>query len=187
MPLRSNWSDRPCPIARALDILGDPWVMLVLREVLYGVRRFDDIRDNLEVSDKTLSVRLEQMIGTGLIKRKQYSGTARPRYEYLPTESAEAALPLLHALSQWGASEAGQGSTGERLTVVCLSCGAHDAGIDRCRQCDGDLTPETTAWIRPTSVDRVPHPLGRPAGTLPKRSTDLPGPGGYPSSPLGSP
>ena len=50
MPLRSNWSSQNCPIARSLNVLGDPWVMLVLRQALSGVRRFEQFRDQLGVA-----------------------------------------------------------------------------------------------------------------------------------------
>jgi DNA-binding HxlR family transcriptional regulator len=101
MALRSDWSDRACSIARGIDALGDGWVLLVLREILSGVHRFDEIRDSLEVADKTLAKRLNYVVEAGLAVREPYSGGVRPRYEYLPTQAGMDALPLLQAYAQW--------------------------------------------------------------------------------------
>ena len=55
MPLRSDWSSERCPIARSLEVLGDPWVLLVLRQAFSGVRRFDQLRSELKIADNVLS------------------------------------------------------------------------------------------------------------------------------------
>ena len=58
MPLRSDWSEEFCPIRRSLDVLGDPWVLLIVRDVLHGRGRFDELRRNLGISEAVLSRRL---------------------------------------------------------------------------------------------------------------------------------
>jgi DNA-binding HxlR family transcriptional regulator len=102
MPLRSDWSGDVCPIARSLDILGDPWTVLVLREVFAGNHRFDGIRDRLEVADTMLSKRLRAMVGAGLLERTAYAGSTRPRYDYTLTVAGRDTLPVLEALARWG-------------------------------------------------------------------------------------
>ena len=62
MPLRSDWSGEQCPIARSLEILGDPWVLLVLRQAFSGVRRFDQLRSELKIADNVLSTRLARLV-----------------------------------------------------------------------------------------------------------------------------
>jgi DNA-binding HxlR family transcriptional regulator len=102
MPLRSDWSDDVCPIARSLDVLGDPWTVLILREVFDGNHRFDTIRDRLDVADTVLSKRLRAMVAAGLLDRHAYAGSARPRYDYTLTSSGQDTLPVLSALASWG-------------------------------------------------------------------------------------
>ena len=72
MPLRSDWSDEFCPIKRSLDVLGDPWVLLIIRDVLHGRGRFDQVRDNLRISEAVLSRRLHAMVESGLLTRVEY-------------------------------------------------------------------------------------------------------------------
>ena len=62
MPLRSDWSSERCPIARSLEVLGDPWVLLVLRQAFSGVRRFDQLRSELKIADNVLSSRLARLV-----------------------------------------------------------------------------------------------------------------------------
>lgn len=102
MPLRSDWSDDVCPIARSLDILGDPWTVLILREVFSGNHRFDTIRDRLEVADTVLSRRLRAMVAAGLLEAVAYAGSARPRYDYQLTAAGRDTRPVLKALARWG-------------------------------------------------------------------------------------
>ncbi len=67
MSLRSDWSQRTCSLARGLDILGDPWNLLVLGEVLRGNSRFDAIKSRIQVSDSVLTKRLADLTRVGLL------------------------------------------------------------------------------------------------------------------------
>lgn len=149
MALRSDWSNRPCPIARATDVLGDPWVLLVLRELSYGVHRFDEIRANIESSDKTLADRLTRMREAGLVRREPYTGTVRPRYEYFMTEAGEDVLPLLRALALWGEKHTQAPPLGVKFAIRCRVCGAASGRIETCSSCGAELTPRNTEWTRP--------------------------------------
>lgn len=158
MALRSDWSVRPCPIARAIDVLGDPWVLLVLRELSYGVHRFEDIRANIEANDKTLADRLDRMMTAGLVRRQQYSGTVRPRYEYFASPAGEDALPILHALALWGAGHTEAPSLAVAFAITCQTCGSESRRAETCPTCGVDLTPENTRWTRPVACE--PDPAG---------------------------
>jgi DNA-binding HxlR family transcriptional regulator len=102
VPLRSDWSDDACPIARSLDILGDPWTVLILREVFDGNHRFDTIRDSLEIADTVLTKRLRAMVAAGLLEAVPYAGATRPRYDYTLTTAGRDTRPILKALARWG-------------------------------------------------------------------------------------
>ncbi|ARZ72543.1 HxlR family transcriptional regulator [Streptomyces albireticuli] len=162
MALRSDWSDRPCPIARGIDALGDPWVLLVLRELLSGGRRFDEIREQMEVADNILAKRLTYMVEAGLVRRVPYREGKRPRYEYVPTAAAADALPILHAYALWAEKHTPTEDLTRRLVIICRACGEESKGSETCSECGRKLTSDNVSWIRPTSPDREPAPLLAP-------------------------
>ena len=92
---------RICPIADALDLVGDRYSLLILREINYGVRRFSDIRSNTGAPRETLATRLRELEAAGVIERRRYSDHP-PRDEYLPTPAGKALAPVLKALHTWG-------------------------------------------------------------------------------------
>jgi len=92
---------RPCPIADALETIGDRWSLLVLREIAFGVRRFNDIMRHTGIARDRLSHRLRALEAKGMIVREQYSEHP-PRDEYYLTEPARALGPVFAALREWG-------------------------------------------------------------------------------------
>ncbi len=91
-----------CPIARSLELVGEWWTPLILRDVLLlDLTRFDDIQDDLGIAPTVLNNRLKHLIDKGMLERRQYSEHP-PRYEYLPTEAAREFEPVLKALFKWG-------------------------------------------------------------------------------------
>ena len=92
---------RVCGIADALDVVGDRWALLVLRELDFGVHRFNDIRARTGAPRDTLEVRLRDLEQAGLIARRQYCEHP-PRDEYVLTPSGAAMRPVLAELRTWG-------------------------------------------------------------------------------------
>lgn len=92
---------RVCSIADALEIVGDRYSLLILREVGFGVNRFSDIRHNTGAPRETLATRLRKLEEAGVITRRRYSEHP-PRDEYLLTGAGEALLPVLGQLRAWG-------------------------------------------------------------------------------------
>jgi DNA-binding HxlR family transcriptional regulator len=92
---------RPCSIAAALDILGERWSLLALREISYGVHRFARIAGYTGASRDILADRLRKLEAAGVIERRQYSDHP-PRHEYHLTEAGNDLFPVLLALRQWG-------------------------------------------------------------------------------------
>jgi DNA-binding HxlR family transcriptional regulator len=90
-----------CGIADALDVVGDRFALLVMRELGFGVHRFGEIRANTGAPRDTLTVRLRQLEQSGLISRRRYQDRP-PRDEYVLTEAGEELGPVLGALRQWG-------------------------------------------------------------------------------------
>ena len=90
-----------CPIASTLDLVGDKWSMVILRDLLTGKRRFGEFVQSPErITTNVLTDRLARMEAYGLIERKPYSERP-PRYEYLLTDKGAGLLPVLQEISRW--------------------------------------------------------------------------------------
>jgi DNA-binding HxlR family transcriptional regulator len=92
---------RECPIADAVELIGDRWSLLVVREIGFGVRRFTEIQRNTGAPREMLTARLRKLEESGVITRQQYSQHP-PRYDYTLTEAGQALVPVLRSLRQWG-------------------------------------------------------------------------------------
>src|SRR5947209_3973489 len=98
---RTSFATWPCSIARTMDLLGDWWTPLVLREAFRGVRRFDEFERSLGIGRNILTQRLRRLVGEGLLERRKYQdGPAR--YEYRLTEKGRDFYPVLAAMIRWG-------------------------------------------------------------------------------------
>jgi DNA-binding HxlR family transcriptional regulator len=90
-----------CPVARSLAELGERWRLLVLRDALHGLRRFDEFQDSLGIAPNILADRLNGLVRDGMLEKRQYHERP-PRYEYWPTAKARDLVPVLIALVAWG-------------------------------------------------------------------------------------
>jgi DNA-binding HxlR family transcriptional regulator len=90
-----------CSIAKALDVVGDPWTLLIVRDALLGVTRFDTFASRLGLPRTTLSARLDHLVARGVMERRRYSERP-PRFEYLLTEAGRALRPVVLTLMMWG-------------------------------------------------------------------------------------
>ncbi|HUJ99695.1 MAG TPA: helix-turn-helix domain-containing protein [Stellaceae bacterium] len=102
MPMSAPY-DMRCPIARTLDIIGERWTMLILRDlVVSGPRKFQDFEHSLHgISPNTLSTRLKRLEESGIVERRFYAQHP-PRAEYVLTEQGKELRPVLRALREWG-------------------------------------------------------------------------------------
>lgn len=139
MPLRSDWSTATCPIARSADVLADPWVLLVLRELFSGRTRFDELRDATGAADSVLARRLTAMTEAGLVTRGDERG-------YSLTDAGRETLPILHAFARFSRVTDPDGPWG--LQISCARCGGAAASVDRCTTCGASLDADTTLWAR---------------------------------------
>jgi DNA-binding HxlR family transcriptional regulator len=97
-----EWVDNSaCSVARTLELVGDRWSMLVLREAFLGVRRFEVMQRHLGIARNVLTDRLNRLVEAGILRRKQYSERP-PRSEYVLTEAGVELWPSIVALLQWG-------------------------------------------------------------------------------------
>src|SRR5437763_9131852 len=92
---------RECSIADALEVVGERWSLLALREIMLGERRFNQIAENTGASRDILAARLRKLVDAGVLEQRQYESHP-PRYEYVPTEAGRALQPILLNLMEWG-------------------------------------------------------------------------------------
>jgi DNA-binding HxlR family transcriptional regulator len=92
--------DSVCPIARSLSLVGDQWTLLIMRELSFGVRRFDDIQALTGISSFLLATRLKRLEKEGVIEKRQYNKRP-PRYEYHATQKGKALDEVLLILRAW--------------------------------------------------------------------------------------
>jgi DNA-binding HxlR family transcriptional regulator len=97
------WSVDNCTISRAMDILGEKWTMVVLREIFSGIRRFDDMRVRTGIPRQVLANRLSALVEAGVLRREPYREPgSRVRQEYRLTDKGFDLYPVLIALAGWG-------------------------------------------------------------------------------------
>ncbi|WP_044872783.1 helix-turn-helix domain-containing protein [Pseudomonas sp. LFM046] len=98
---KTSFQHMPCPVAQALEVIGDSWNVLILREAFYGASRFDDFVQALGIPTNTLTRRLKDLVAGGLLERQAYSEKPT-RYEYLLSAKARELRSLMLVLLQWG-------------------------------------------------------------------------------------
>jgi DNA-binding HxlR family transcriptional regulator len=102
-PPALDWSIDNCTIGRAMEILGEKWTLVVLREVFSGVRRFADMRERTHIPRQVLTNRLASLVEHGLLRREPYREPgARLRHEYRLTDKGLGLYPVLAAVKAWG-------------------------------------------------------------------------------------
>src|SRR3984885_5249810 len=92
---------RPCSIARTLDVVGEKWALLAVREVFLGNRRFDEMVRRTGAPRDTLAARLRTLVGRGILERRQYSEHPA-RFEYRLTDAGRDLYPVIVSLLRWG-------------------------------------------------------------------------------------
>lgn len=98
---RKSYSDMNCSVAQSLDIVGDPWTLLVVRDVMFGFRRFNDIQERLGIARNTLTDRLATLVDRGVLRKDAYQDNPE-RFEYRLTPKGRALSPIIITLMQWG-------------------------------------------------------------------------------------
>ena len=102
MPATVRYDEQHCPIARALDVLGDRWTLLIMRELIHGDRRFTDLRDRLPgIAPTLLTQRLRSLTDQGLVQSKELPPPAA-RSVYAITERGRDVVPVIRALARYG-------------------------------------------------------------------------------------
>jgi DNA-binding HxlR family transcriptional regulator len=144
-----------CPIAQTLEVVGERWALLVVRDAFLGVRRFDDFQRRLGIASNILSARLDSLVAGGVMERRLYRDNP-PRHEYRLTEKGRDLQPVLLAMARWGDR---WGHGGPPPVELTHSCGSRTRGLLVCSQCGEPLTVRNLT----ASGRGVPEPAPAPA------------------------
>jgi DNA-binding HxlR family transcriptional regulator len=148
--MREELPGRPCSVAAALNLIGEKWTLLAVREIAFGNKRFDAIAKNTGAPRDRLAARLRTLEAAGVVERRLYSEHP-PRYEYELTQSGQELRAVLTVLRGWGDRWAVESPP----TAFEHSCG-HDLDPEViCRHCGVEIVPEelrvrvlTPGWTR---------------------------------------
>jgi DNA-binding HxlR family transcriptional regulator len=125
MPLGTDYGSQACSIARALEVVGERWTLLIVRDCFYGVRRFSDLQRHLGVPKAVLATRLEALVDAGVLERDGV--------EYRLTARGVDLWPVLYALFAWGDEHVTRGA--RRRLFRHVSCGTELDARAACPAC----------------------------------------------------
>ncbi len=135
-----------CSIARALSVVGDRWTMMIVRDVFLGIRRFDAMQKDLDLTPHRLSHRLGKLVRDGILARVEYEKRPR-RFEYRLTEKGIDLFPLIVVLNTWG-DRWMAGRSGAPIELVHRNCGRAIKPALTCPSCKEKMVPREMS-LRP--------------------------------------
>lgn len=162
MGLGIGYGHQACNLARALEVVGERWTLLILRDCFYGVRHFGDLLAHLDVSRAVLAERLDTLVKAGVLFRESQGRMV----EYRLTEAGLALWPTIYSLSKWG--ETYVSSDHPPRVFSHAACGTVVDSTGRCVRCD--ITPHVADLVvslaarraQPGRTDRVARALEEP-------------------------
>jgi DNA-binding HxlR family transcriptional regulator len=164
MVLPRDYHGQRCSMARALEVVGERWSLLVVRDAFFGVRRFSDFSRHLGIPRAVLTDRLDRLVVEGVLERVPGPGR---RSEYALTRKGLALWPVLRALTAWGDDH--YAPAGPRRVFRHAGCGGDVDVTGTCGRCGGTVPVGATVtapgpgWEPPgPGADPVSHALGRP-------------------------
>jgi DNA-binding HxlR family transcriptional regulator len=136
-----------CSVARSLDVLGDTWSVLIVREMFLGTHRFDQLQEHLGIARNILAARLRRLVDQHILSRRQYQEHP-PRFEYHLTRRGFDLYPVVVALLQWGDRYLADPGGGPML-LEHVVCGHVAEIVPTCSACGG--------WVIPTEMRAHPR------------------------------
>jgi DNA-binding HxlR family transcriptional regulator len=153
MALGKDYESQACSLARALELIGERWTLLVIRDAFFGVRRYSDFVAHLDIPRAVLAERLQRLTAAGVLERRRYRD-APPRDEYVLTDVGRELWPVMLALGDWGARHLS--ATGPSRIFCHVAC---DTPLDLmvvCSSC-GKVVPPEEVEMRPGPGADRPH------------------------------
>jgi DNA-binding HxlR family transcriptional regulator len=142
---RKSFAEINCSVAQCLEVVGEWWSMLIVRDAFLGVTRFDQFQKRLEISRNILSQRLNRLVDMGVFNRTLYSEHP-PRYEYRLTAKGRDLWPVVNAMRQWGDKHAAP--DGPPLQLVHKDCGKVTEAVPVCSRCGARLSARDVRAVR---------------------------------------
>jgi DNA-binding HxlR family transcriptional regulator len=134
-----------CSIAKTLDVVGEWWTLLILRDAFRGTRRFDDFQASLGMARSVLTARLHKLTDAGVLDKRQYSEHP-PRHEYELTQKGRALFPVITALQRWG-DDWLAGPAGPSVQLVHAPCGQVMHPELTCPRCGREVSAANTLSV----------------------------------------
>lgn len=134
----ADYSDQVCPVAATLEVVGDPWTLLILRDAFAGLRRFEQWQQQLGVARNVLTARLKSLVAHGILEKQPYSQHP-PRFEYALTPKGRDLYMVLAAMADWGQRYV-YGRAGP-VRMVHRGCGRTFTPQLRCEVCGEPVGP----------------------------------------------
>lgn len=159
---KASFADMHCAIAQSLEIIGEWWTLLVIRDAFLGIRRFDDFVDRLGISRNVLTNRLDTLVEAGVFERRYYD-EGRGRADYVLTPKGRALWPVITTLREWG-DEWLLGEGNEPVLLEHRACGELTHLKMSCECCGEPLDG--------SSVRAVAGPAAGPNTPLPRRTAE---------------
>ena len=155
MARTADYSSQRCSVAAALEVVGDPWTLLIIRDAFSGVRRFEDWQTRLGVARNVLAARLKTLVEHGVLERRRYTERP-PRFEYRLTSKGRDLYPVMMALTAWGDKHA-YAECGGPGRMVHAACGQEIRPVITCAGCGEPVRPTELRMQRqdPPTVGEV--------------------------------
>jgi DNA-binding HxlR family transcriptional regulator len=141
---RTSLADFHCSVARTMDIIGEWWTPLIVRDAFYGRTRFEDFQRSLGIARNVLATRLERLVEAGIMERRRYEEHP-PRDEYVLTVKGRDLFPIIGAILAWG-DKWTAGEAGPPLLLIHEACGKAGSLRATCDQCGEPMSLDN---IRP--------------------------------------
>jgi DNA-binding HxlR family transcriptional regulator len=135
---RKSFADMHCSVAQCLEVVGEWWTMLIVRDAFLGVTRFDEFQGRLGISRNVLGQRLARLVETGVLAKVPYSEHP-PRFDYRLTDKGRDLWPVLTAMRQWGDRHAAP--DGPPVQLIHQECGQLSEALMVCSACGEAIGP----------------------------------------------
>jgi len=150
---KTSFADMNCSIGQSLEIIGEWWTLLIVRDCFLGIRRFDDFVERLGIARNVLTNRLDTLVEAGVLERRTYD-EGRARHDYVLTDKGRALWPVLTALRQWG-DEWIIGEGNEPVLLEHKACGHRTTAIPTCDHCGEALDARGVRAVAGPGADRL--------------------------------
>jgi DNA-binding HxlR family transcriptional regulator len=164
--LPADYASQNCSIARTLELVGERWSILIVREAFLGTRRFDQFQHRLGIARNVLQARLQRLVDEGIMKRELYQERP-PRYEYRLTAKGVDLWPIVVAMLKWGDRHVAP--AGPPVILEHRGCGGEVDDRRRCTRCGADLEAWEVEAKRGPGAIGPEQPVSAPASASDSR------------------